>query len=126
MRYLVKGDCGIGYIDPAEQETAIRRRAWRLRVRRLIAFLCLLLMGLFAVQLIRANHSAEQTRVGPSLEWDSPPSVLSWLRWQLGGIGSQVQNGMRDALPFGNLSVIFKMALCAVAGAVFLRGPQRS
>lgn len=126
MRYLVKGDCGIGCIDPDRQVAALRRRARRLWVRRVIACLCLLLMGFFAVQLFRANESAEQVVVGPSLEWDSPASVISWLRWQLSGIGSQVRNGIQDALPFGNLSVIFKMAFCAVAAAVFLRGPQRS
>lgn len=126
MRSLVKGDCGVPYSDPSDQQRDKRRRRWRRSVRRTIALLCLILAGFFVVQLFKNAGLSDSMSSAASPEWDSPSSVLSWLRWNFGNVGWQIRNEIKGAVPFGNLAVILKLACCAVAAAVFLRGPNRS
>jgi len=125
MRYLVKGDCGIPCLDPSEKQHGARRRARQSSVRRVIALLCIVLAGFFVIQLFRNAGLSNSMSPAASPEWDSPSSVLSWLRWNFGNVGWQIRNEIKGAVPFGNLAVILKLACCGVAAAVFLRGPDR-
>jgi len=93
-------------------------------VRRVIALLCLVLAGFFVVQLFK--NAGGSNSISASPEWDSPSSILAWLRWNLNSIGLQIRNEFKGAVPFGNLAVIFKLACCAVAAAIFLRMPNRT
>jgi hypothetical protein len=126
MRSLVKGDCGIPCSDPSQEQPGTRRRAWRRAVRRVIALLCMILAGFFMVQLFKNAGVSNSMSSAASPEWDSPSSVFSWLRWNVNSIGLQFRNEIKGAIPFGNLAVILKLACCAVAAAVFLRGPNRT
>ena len=125
MRYLVKGDCGIPCADPSDAKRGVRRRGWRNSVRRVIVLLCLVLAGFFVIQLFRNAGLSNSMSPVASPEWDSPSSVLSWLRWNLINVGWQIRNEIKGAVPFGNLAVIVKLACCAVAATVFLRGPNK-
>jgi hypothetical protein len=87
-----------------------------------IAVLCIVLASFFIIQLFR--NVGVSSPVSP--EWDSPSSVISWLRWNLNSVGWQIRNEFKGSVEFGNLAVILKLACCAVAAAVFLRGPSRS
>lgn len=122
MRYLVKGDCGLPCTDPSTVQRAVRRRTRRGSVRRVIALLCIVLASIFIIQLFR--NAGVSSPVSP--EWESPSSIIFWLRWNLNSVGCQIRNEVKGAVPFGNLAVILKLACCAVAAAVFLRGPSRS
>ena len=123
MRSMVKGDCGMQCSDPSADQPGARRRAFRRFVRRVIALLCLVLAGFFVVQLFK--NAGGSNSVSASPEWDSPSSIFAWLRWNLNSIGLQIRNEFKGAVPFGNLAVIFKLACCAVAAAIFLRMPNR-
>ena len=122
MRYLVKGDCSIPCTNLSDVQLGTRRHARRSRVRRVIALLCLALAGFFVIQLV--GNVGGSSPISP--EWDSPSSVLAWLRWSFGHIGYQIRNEIKGTVPFGNLGVILKLACCAVAAAVFLRGPSQA
>jgi hypothetical protein len=91
-------------------------------VRRIIALLCLILAGFFVFQLF---SDADPYLAVASPDWSSPSSVCSWFRWRLCSVGLQIRNEVKGAVPFGNLGVIVKLACCAVAAAVFLRGPNK-
>lgn len=126
MRYLVKGDSGIPCLDPTEEQIAVRRRARRCFVRRAIALLCVMLAGFFAIQLFKNGGLSDSSMAASAPEWDSPSSVLAWLRSNLSSVRWQVRNEIKGAVPFGNLAIILKLAFCSVAAAVFLRVPSRS
>ena len=122
MRYLVKGDSGVTCPDAREEGRLSHRRFRRRLFYRFVAILCALLAGMFAWQLFSpaSRHSVSVS----ATEWDSPASVFSMFKSCVLGVGWQVRSGLQDALPFGNLAIILKMAFCAVAAAVFLRGPR--
>ena len=126
MRSLVKGDCGIPCCDPDVEQRATRQRTRRSWVRRVIALLCMMLASFFAIQLFKNAGPSDSVSFDASPDWTNPSSVLSWLRWNLSNVGLQIRNEIKGAVPFGNLAIILKLACCAVAAAVFLRGPNRT
>ena len=126
MRSLVKGDCGISCSNPAEDQPGARRRCWRRAGRRVIALLCLILAGFFVVQWVRNAGVSNSMTFASSPEWDSPSSVVSWLRWNVNIVASQIRNEIKGTVPFGNLEIILKLACCAVVAAMFLRGPNKT
>jgi peptidoglycan/LPS O-acetylase OafA/YrhL len=122
MRSIVKGDCGLSFPDPSDESRIQRNRIWRNRVRRVIALLCLVLAGFLVYELF---NDSDPMSSAMSPEWDNPSSVFSWFRWKLSSVGWRLRNEIKGAVPFGNLAVIVKLACCAVAAAVFLRGPNK-
>lgn len=124
MRYMVKGDGGISLSSQKNPEETARLRRRRL-FRQLLAVCCVALTAYFGRQFMEAGGFSNYADLVPRPEWDSPSSVVSWLRWCLTGLSFQVRNSIEQAIPLGDFGIILKMAICAVAAAVFLRGPRR-
>ncbi len=124
MRYLVKSDCGNSLADQLNPEAVSRLRKRR-GMRLLIAVCCVALTAFFGRQLLESGGFSNYASLVPRPEWDNPSSVALWLRWCTTGLCVQLRNSIEQAIPLGNLGTIVKMAVCAVAAAVFLRGPHK-
>lgn len=125
MRDLVKGNIEMPHAERAAKEAPMHSR-WRHHLgRRLFAITCLLLTGLFALQLLHVGSTSSSLASDLSPGWDNPTGFFSRLKWRGSGLRWRVQRSLEDTFPAGEWGLILKMSFCAVAAAVFLRGPQR-
>ena len=84
----------------------------------------LALVGVYALSLLLSGQSAgplEAVRLRALDQTSSPLYIaVEWIRGRV----SSVRFGINGALPFGPFVTILKLAICAVAATVFLRGPR--
>jgi hypothetical protein len=92
-------------------------------VRRLITLGCIGLATWVAFQFLRGEFGN-----GPvaAPEWTDPAAVFSSLRGRILALNYQFREAVGGALPSGDFGLIIKVAVCAVAAAVFLRSPRRA
>ena len=83
----------------------------------------LALAGLYVLNFVRADPSASLLEA-IRLRLMDQSSLLSATVGHLRGWMFSVRFGINGALPFGPFVTILKLAVCAVAAAVFLRGPR--
>jgi hypothetical protein len=125
MRYLIKGDCGIPLTDPTTPQS--NHPAWRRNLgRRILAILCLILAGHFGLQFLQNGLLSDHNAMAFTPEWDDPAATFAWFLGHLNGWAWQLRSGVNGALPPGNYGLILKMALCAVAAAVFVHSPRKN
>ncbi len=125
MRSLVKGEGGLPCADePSADELARLRR--RQRVRRAIAAVCVCLGAFFVYQATRSAVAASSAGLMATPDWTDPGEVFSWLRGRVLSVVWHMRESVNGALPSGDVGLIFKVAVCAVAATVFLRVPRRT
>ena len=79
--------------------------------------------GLYGLKLLLADRSASMLDVIQLRPLDQP-SLFAAAVGHLRGWLCSVRFGINGALPFGPFVTILKLAVCAVAATVFLRGPR--
>jgi hypothetical protein len=90
-----------------------------------LAVICLLLAVYFAYQFLASGDSSVLQNI-PASEWQDLPAIPSWLKVHAILLTRWMRDAVHGTLPNGHFGMILKMAVAAVAAAVFLRGPVRN
>ena len=114
-------------VETTEPDRAGAAGGYARRARRAVPGLViagvLVTAGLYALSLLMAGTSTTWLDGFRSHSSDQVSFVSSAVE-HLRGWVSQVRSGIDGAMPFGPLATILKLAVCAVAATLLLRGPR--